>query len=422
MKFVGVGIGFMSQIILARILGLEEFGSFTYVFSWVLLAAVFVRFGFDNYLIKEVRLYLERKEYGSLRAFLHKLRVLALRNALIVDAVVIAALILLFGFDDPKVKLFAIAAAILPVIALTYINQNILIAFKKLYISDIPVLIVRHTVVIILLVATYYLTEGTIGAYTVLVLTLIGFIAAFVISLKWTHEAMPEIDSEASVKAFKGGQIMKEAAPFLWFSGTGIINQRAAVVILGLMASSADVGVFNAAAKLMTIIIIISQIANSVTKPYLSEAFAVNNIEKVEMLALKSTVLVSVVAVVMGTAVFVFAEELLLLFGKDFQQGYLVVQVLVIGKLGALFAGPVGTIMLMGNQQHLASRIEFGTAVLNIVLNVVLILYYGVLGAAIATAITIIGRNLIMLAYVIREFGINPTITNVRGIRVMIGS
>ena len=64
-------------------------------------------------------------------------------------------------------------------------------------------------------------------------------------------------------------------------------------------------------------------------------------------------------------------------------------------------------LLVMCGHEKILGYISLTTVILNIILNVILIINYGVLGAAIATAITVMFTNLIKLIIVKQKLGIS---------------
>ena len=72
--------------------------------------------------------------------------------------------------------------------------------------------------------------------------------------------------------------------------------------------------------------------------------------------------------------------------------------------------GSVGLLLIMTGYERKAAAIMGTAALLNIIMNVVLIPLYGTVGAAISTAVSMVAWNLAMLYQVIRIHHINPSI------------
>jgi Na+-driven multidrug efflux pump len=82
---------------------------------------------------------------------------------------------------------------------------------------------------------------------------------------------------------------------------------------------------------------------------------------------------------------------------------------LCIGQFINIATGSVGVLMTMTGLESIAAKIILFSIVLNITLNSILILYLGIDGAAIATAVTVATSNFLMLYYSYKGTGINTS-------------
>ena len=104
-----------------------------------------------------------------------------------------------------------------------------------------------------------------------------------------------------------------------------------------------------------------------------------------------------------------FGQWFLLLFGEGFASGYNALVILCIGQFVSVAVGPAGWILLMtGNEQKAVVALAVSTT-LNITLNFMLIPRMGINGAAIATASSAFVMNLILVGFVWKSLGLNPT-------------
>src|SRR5699024_4970181 len=66
-KVLGAGASFGLQMALARLLSLEDYGSYTYIMAWIGMISGFASLGFTTSLIRFIPEYLKKKEYGKLK-------------------------------------------------------------------------------------------------------------------------------------------------------------------------------------------------------------------------------------------------------------------------------------------------------------------------------------------------------------------
>ena len=109
----------------------------------------------------------------------------------------------------------------------------------------------------------------------------------------------------------------------------------------------------------------------------------------------------------LAAAAFILAlgQPLLMLFGSQFLAGYPVMAILVVGFLFRSAMGPAEFLLnMLGEQKRCAAVLAF-TALLNIVLNLLLVPYFGLVGAASATSISLSTAALLHYAVVRARLG-----------------
>ena len=102
---------------------------------------------------------------------------------------------------------------------------------------------------------------------------------------------------------------------------------------------------------------------------------------------------------------FSFPKYFLGLFGTQFIVGINAFIFLSCGKLVNAFSGSVGNLLQMTGKQLVYMKILFMGAILNVILNYLLIPIWGIDGAAVASMTSIIFWNLSMVIFINREYG-----------------
>ena len=117
---------------------------------------------------------------------------------------------------------------------------------------------------------------------------------------------------------------------------------------------------------------------------------------------------VLIITIPLALTIAVFSKALMTVFGSGFEAG---AGVLAVGTIGQLFdcgVGSVGFLLLMSGNQMTLMKIQAANAVLMIILNVLLVPRLGILGAALASSITVAGTNLWGLVEVRRKLRLFP--------------
>jgi O-antigen/teichoic acid export membrane protein len=181
--------------------------------------------------------------------------------------------------------------------------------------------------------------------------------------------------------------------------------------MLGALSSTADAGVYAATTRIGTLVLFGLTAVNSILAPMISELYTRGDMEGLRRTVTRGAWLGAAVAVPTLAALALLGVELLGLFGEGFTEGYTPLLILLVGYGANALAGSVGFLMTMTGHHLQALRILALSAGLNLALNALLIPLYGMAGAAVATAVSMVLWNGLMLAYVWRRFRINPTIT-----------
>lgn len=183
------------------------------------------------------------------------------------------------------------------------------------------------------------------------------------------------------------------------------INWRVDNFILGVMTSSKTVGVFNIGSQLTMSFIAFSSAVSNIFVPKL--------MKMVTQGATSSTLTDELIVIgrmqlfVLG---FVFAAFVCfgslfieLFVGSEFKQAYWVTLIPLIPFTIVLVQSSSNAILQAMNKHKIRALILLATAIFNVILSIILVHYYGMLGAVTATAVTLfIGEVILVNIYLAR--------------------
>lgn len=115
-------------------------------------------------------------------------------------------------------------------------------------------------------------------------------------------------------------------------------------------------------------------------------------------------------AIMPGFLVLLFGGHavLVILYGGEYGQAQTALIVLSCGQLINALTGSAGTMLAMTGRERAWSVCVGGAAVLNVILNLVLVPTYGYVGASIATAVAVATTFVLAAAIVVRHVGAGP--------------
>ncbi len=410
LHIIATGLGFVTNVLLARILGVTEYGVYTYVFAWVGLLTVIAMFGFGRLLVREIAAYLTQSSFGLIRGLLRFVGFGALIISIAVAVFTGLATWLLKDFLNPQMfPAFWIAMAILPFLTLANLNDNALQGFKRVILGRMPQILIRAPLFIVLVVVAYWLNPQNFTAVYAVGLSLAAIIVTFIAGTYFLIRTVSEqVPAEAPL--FRQRAWLNSALPLLMVAVLFEINNRAPVIILGTINGPEEAGIFGVATLIASLISFILLSANAALGPVISSLYTENDINRLQKIITRSARLTFLVAIGMAVLLILSRHWLLLLFGQEFQEAGNVLIILTIGQLVSVAAGSVGLLLVMtGHERNTLFAIAISSAV-TVVLNLLLSPFWGIAGAAVATTTSMVIWNLILIFQVRRKLNIDPTV------------
>ena len=204
---------------------------------------------------------------------------------------------------------------------------------------------------------------------------------------------------------------LKESFPMMLSSTVLVLLGWTDTFILGIYESDQTIGVYNVALKIATLTSFSLQAINSILAPKLAQCYANKNQEQFNKLIAFSTKLNFILTLILVLVIVVFNNQILKMFGQEFIIGVFPLIILAVGQLINSISGSVGIIMQMTGKQKVYQNIVLLALIINISLNLSLIPVLGGLGAAIATALSIICWNVSGAWYLKKKMSITSYYT-----------
>lgn len=189
-------------------------------------------------------------------------------------------------------------------------------------------------------------------------------------------------------------------------ASTGLI--WADTLLLGHFRSSADVGVYTVATRLVTLAVFVMAPINAAFAPQFAHHFHRGERDDMARIYTAATGWIVRLSLPAFALLLIFPEDLLALFGGEFKTGAAVTITLAIGQLVNAFTGPCGTALNMAGHVTVNLVNNVVTLAFNVGLNLWLIPEYGAIGAALAWTLSLGAVNLARLVEVYLIMGLVP--------------
>lgn len=404
LKNIGTLLSFAFNIVLGRLLGAHGSGLYYLALSFTSVAVMISRFGLDNTLVRFSAAHASKEEWSAVKGLYYRAMAVSSFAAVIVTLLTwfLAPLLAIRVFSQPELTPFIqlMSLSILPTSLLTLYSQ-LLTGVKKTSQAVAVQLVLPQaaTMLVTLLAAPTWGLAGAVWAYT------IGAFITSVISFIWWRQATFQHIKDVK-PAFAMREMLQSSLPLFWQSLFLLVPKWAPTWMLGIWASSADVGIFSVATRTAFLISFILVAVNSASSPRFSEMHAKGDLKGVGRLARDTALIMAVFSAPILLFLLLFPGWVMSWYGPEFRSGGLALAILAVGQYINTSSGSVQKVLMMCGYEYLMRNVALFCAVLVIVLNVLLIPPYGVIGAAISFAVTLSVQNIIVAVLVKQKMGI----------------
>ncbi|KZY09237.1 hypothetical protein A3724_16775 [Alcanivorax sp. HI0033] len=146
---------------------------------------------------------------------------------------------------------------------------------------------------------------------------------------------------------------------------------------------------------------------NLVVAPKFALLYSMNDIAGLRRVAVLSVKLTIVAAMPIVAIMLVFPEFIMGFFGEEFSSGSIYLRILVLGQFVNVITGSVTYLLMMSGYERDVRNILLLSAPFCVFLGVLLTVFYGGTGSAVATAICVAGQNLFAVYFVKKRLGFN---------------
>jgi len=402
-KLISILSSYILFFILASKWGANAVGFFSTYWTLLLILSIFTKLGFDTYLVKIIPEKITLKQESEIIPLY-----ITIIKKVIFAAIIISIPVLLLQnqiklsfFSQKNFSLYIFAISLL-FYSLLSINGELLKAFKKITLYSL----FQNGSIYFLLILFYLLFKFEFSFSMVIPLSLLfTFSILLIFSVFPIKKILKALPSEKKDNKNEKN-LLKKSFPMMLSNSLFLLMSWIDVLMLSILKTSTDVGVYNTTLKIATLISIGLMGVNSIAMPKFSELK--NNHRKFKSIANKSVLISLAIALPLFLIIFIFPNYILMLFGNEFIVGIDSLRILSIGFLFSVISGSVIPILNMTGGAKTVKNILLISVVLNIILNQILIPVWGIKGAAVATSITTIFWNVLSLIYIYRKYKFIP--------------
>ncbi len=400
-------IGFVGQILIARLLGVESYGQYSLIFAWLAVLCLPGKLGFDESSVKFLSKYYADGRIDRLYAFVKYATHYVLLASVSIAIGSFVVISLAGVVEESVLKTWGIGLLCLPLMCMNSLRQGMLRGMKKFLFSQLPDSTIRPLIVIFAIVILHFGLRWNIELNELMWISFFALLVAFVIGRIWLTRALPSPAQKEDCN-LTNDQWLKTSAWMTMLSASILILNRTDILMLGAMQETSEVGLYSAAVRLATLFTFGLAAVNMAIGPLLSSAHTKGDSAGIQKLMQKAALISIGVSLAMLIGMWLFGEYALSLFGKEYLSAQVVFYVLSASHLVSALTGPTSTLMNMSGHHKRVALLFAMAAGFNVLLNYILIPSYGILGAAVATFISASLWKLYSIYFVVVKLQIKP--------------
>lgn len=412
-KVLGIILTLGSQIYLARVLSIKDYGYYNFGLTSLAIIGILSRFNIEILALKEITIYLNKKNLAKIKFFLFESVGIIFKLFLVIFLLLIIFIYLSESLTKNLKYVSIIFLLSIPFYNLTLLISSFLRAYDFFISSQIFEAILKPVFIILFLTIFLFLSNSKsnfeIFELSVLYLfvSVVSFLIIFVIFNQNIYSILKNI-KPSNIE----NKILKKSIPIFFGTFFYLLISQSDILMLNILKGPESVGLYAPAAKLSSMIFFLGSIFSAVIATKISKAFLNKNVNEINRISKFTTKILLLISFIYLIFLYFFGKIFLSLFGENFVLSYIPLLILSFGYIARSFSISQD-FMVMTNMQKIFFNILFLGFIINLVGNYILIEKYGIIGASIATSISLIFIYTLMPILIYTKHKINTTVFNI---------
>ncbi len=411
-------IVYFTNLVLTRITDKAEYGAYVAINNIASILALFAPMGLNILILRQLPEYKSKEQYGLIKGInrFSIISIFVFSTLITLLAILIFSNFnLLHGIKNNTYLIIGLSCV--PLLSLLAYFQSVLNGLKHIGKSLMAEKIIRPILIAIgsaLLFFIFSHADGGDLLSVFFVASVIVLILAYYFMQRGLKQEIPNHNAQ-----YERINWLKQGWIFVPVSALSIINSRIDIQMIEMLMNEKEaldnVALFNVANKAAQGLSLGLMISNYVLSPSASELYYTDQKERLQNIVTKTSRMVMLLSLPLFLGLILGGFWLLGLYGPGYDEGYTTMLILIGGQFVNVAAGPVGYLLIMTKNEKYTIIGMSVSVVMNIILNLLLIDDYGIEGVAVATAVSLAAWNLIMLYYLMKKTGLNPTAFSFNG-------
>jgi len=411
LKILSMPLGVAASVIVARYLGPEGYGKYSFVMTVMTVMSLPIGSGIKQLTTREIASYYDSNNWPFFKGLLY-------RSHQWVTAISLLCILVIgyFSFDYSRLGLKSswelqfIAILILPFLGFEAIRTGTLRGLNHVITAQIPEFLVRpgsHLIIVIIL-----LTSGLLTPTSTLFSQLFAAVCAFGVGAYLLRQRMPQGKLNNVKLKYQNKEWFYAWLPFTLLMAANLFNNQLGILLLGWFGTDVQIGAFKVASKGAQFVSFPLVIVNMVISPYITKYFRRGDNKKLQDLSKKSARAALLLSIPVAFPLIFFGAPIVeLVFGSEYvAKTVSPLAILTIGQLVSVFFGSVGLFLTMSGYERDTLFGQVTAVIINAILGFFLIPIIGATGAALATSAGMVIWNVIMAIKFYQRLNLTPSV------------
>jgi O-antigen/teichoic acid export membrane protein len=398
---------YATQVVLARLYGPAQLGLYALGVTVTEMVQVLAQLGMNHGVVRYVAHYQAERDISRVRGTI----LLALWTVFALGLVL--AVLMFFGSAFLANEVFAkpfletgirIVAFAVPFFALMNIAGWATQGFQTVRYATYVQRMQRPLLNLVFIICFYLAGLELFGAYLAHTLSMV---AGAALALYYLRRIFPKLLDRNTPPKFEAGALFGVSLPMIVANFTHRMNPWIAVTVLGVLATSGAVGIFNVAMRSAALVSLALE-AFIIFSPIISTLYARGQLEDLKILYQDVSRWTFTGALATFLVILLLAKDVMAIFGPEFISGWVVLVVIAGGQLFSASVGTTSRVLSMTGNQNTVMLATFGSAATSALMSITLVPAYGIMGAGLGVAVGIILANVVMVFFIKRRLGLWP--------------
>lgn len=401
---IGTVCAFVTHLILAKTLSVNEYGIYNFIISLSLIIGIFSLFGFQNSIVKLIPVFrVENDQSKDVRHLIKFATIFTFTLSVLIGLSVYSILYFSNMAEQYPLSALMIGFLLTPFMVFLRLQSAILRGFNKTVFSIFYETTAREIIFLCLVLSAVFLGIYFSAAIEILLLFFaVIFMLSIVSYLHVRRHISDENKPAADVKKTDKKAWLNLSFPMMLVIFAQRLMRRSDIILIGLILNPAMVGVYAIAAQFSEVSAMSQKVVQSVFSSRAASLYAENKTTNLKQLYIQNLVFSSVATGVLCLCILISFPYVLAFLGAEFDGAFKALFILIIGHFLMVCVGPAAALLSMTGYEKTIMWITFCAAAGNIILNIPMIYLHGIEGAALVTALCMVLRNIVGYIYVHR--------------------